>query len=121
MQPRHRRPPFSHPVHRGARAFDHAIAGYLSYRADAMQRVVALLDADPDCGMAHVLKGYFAMLAFKQAALPMAQQAASDAARLLAGATRREQAHLAALQAWEAGEAAQATSIWDADPGGSSA
>ncbi|HUB44602.1 MAG TPA: tetratricopeptide repeat protein [Acetobacteraceae bacterium] len=96
-----------------ARAFDHAVAGYLTYRADAMPRINALLDADPDCGMAHVLKGYFGMLAFKQAALPIAQQAALDAAAKLATATRREQAHLAALQAWLALEPERAVAIWE--------
>ena len=95
-----------------AQAFDHAVSGYLTYRADAMQRVNALLEADPDCGMAHVLKGYFAMLAFKQAALPMAQQAATDAAARLSTATPREQAHLAALQAWLALEPERAVAVW---------
>ena len=83
-----------------ARAFDHAVDGYLTYRADGMQRLGALLQADPEFGLAHVLKGYFAMLAYKQAAVPLARQDAADAAPLLAGATAREQAHLAALQAW---------------------
>jgi hypothetical protein len=78
-----------------------------------MQRLGALLQADPECGMAHVLKGYFAMLAYKQAALPMAQQAASDAAGLIAHATPREQAHLAALQAWIALSPDRAASIWE--------
>ena len=96
-----------------ARAFDHAVAGYLTYRADGMQRVNDLLTADPECGLAHVLKGYFTMLAYKQAALPMAQQAAADAARYLGRATPREQAHLAALQAWLGHEPEHAAAIWE--------
>ena len=96
-----------------ARAFDHAVDGYLTYRADASQRLGALLQADPECGLAHVLKGYFAMLAYKQAALPMAQQAAADATRCLTGATPREQAHLAALQAWIGQDAEHAAAIWE--------
>jgi tetratricopeptide (TPR) repeat protein len=96
-----------------ARAFDHAVEGYLTYRADGMQRVEALLRADPDCGLSHVLKGYFAMMAYKQAALPMAQQAAAEAARHLTHATPREQAHLAALEAWIGQEPTQATAIWE--------
>jgi len=96
-----------------ARAFDHAVAGYLSYRADGMQRLAALLQADPEFGLAHVLKGYFAMLAYKQAAVPMAEQAATDAARHLARATPREQAHLAALQAWIGHEPEHAAAIWE--------
>lgn len=96
-----------------ARAFDHAVAGYLTYRADGMQRLAALLQADPEFGLAHVLKGYFAMLAYKQAALPMAQQAAADAARYINNATLREQAHLAALRAWIAQEPDRAAAIWE--------
>ncbi len=96
-----------------ARAFDHAVVGYLTYRADGMQRLAALLQTDPDFGLAHVLKGYFAMLAYKQAALPMAQQAAADAAPLVSAATAREQAHLAALQAWINQDAEGAATIWE--------
>ena len=96
-----------------ARAFDHAVNGYLTYRADGMQRLGALLQADAEFGLAHVLKGYFAMLAYKQAAVPMAQQAAADAAPLLAHATPREQAHLAALQAWIRQDTDHAAAIWE--------
>ena len=96
-----------------ALAFDHAVTGYLTYRADGAQRLAALLEADPDCGMAHVLKGYFVMLAYKQAALPMARQAADDAARHLAAATPREQAHLHALQAWIGQDTHHAVAIWE--------
>jgi tetratricopeptide (TPR) repeat protein len=95
-----------------ASAFDHAVAGYIGYRADAMPRVVALNEADPAFGLGHVLMGYFMMMAFKRAALPRAQQAAGDAERHLGRATPREQAHLAALQAWVAQDATQAVSIW---------
>ena len=50
--------------------------------------------------------------------VPMAQQAAADAARCLAGATPREQAHLAALQAWvRAGTGARCGDL-GAHPGG---
>jgi alcohol dehydrogenase class IV len=38
------------------RAFDHAIEAYLTYRSDIMARLEALFAADPECGMAHVLK-----------------------------------------------------------------
>jgi hypothetical protein len=96
-----------------ARAFDHAVNGYLTYRADGMQRLGALLQADAEFGLAHVLKGYFAMLAYKQAAVPMAQQAAADAAPLLTHATPREQAHLAALQAWIRLDTDHAAAIWE--------
>ena len=72
-----------------------------------------MLDADPQCGLAHCLKGYFAMLAYKQPALPMAEEAARDALRLTAKATARERAHVAALQAWIAGQPDRAAAIWE--------
>src|SRR6478735_8608922 len=62
-------------------AFDHALMGYLRYRVDTPQRMAAVFEADPEFGLAHCLKGYFAMLAYKQSALPIAEAAAADAAR----------------------------------------
>ena len=51
-------------------AFDHALDGYLSYRSDVAARMELLFAADPECGMAHVLKGYLAMLSYKRQSLP---------------------------------------------------
>ncbi len=96
-----------------ARAFDHTIAGYLGYRFDTSQRMQALLATDPDCGMAHALKAAFLLLGYKQALLPMAQEAIASAARLTATATPREQAHVAALSAWSENEMDRALSIWE--------
>jgi tetratricopeptide (TPR) repeat protein len=95
------------------KAFDHAIDGYLSYRADTPQRLAALFEADPEFGMAHCLKGYFAMLSYKQAAVPMAEAAAADAGRFTERATPRERAHVAALRCWVDGEPDRAAAIWE--------
>jgi tetratricopeptide (TPR) repeat protein len=95
-----------------AAAFDHAVAGYITYRADGAERLAALLEADPDFALAHVLKGYFMMLAYKHALVPAACEAADAAARLMPSATSREQAHLFALRAWIANEPDRAASIW---------
>ena len=94
-------------------AFDHALVGYLSYRADMPQRMTALLEADPEFGLAHCLKGYLTMLAYKQAAVPIATAAAADAARLTAHAAPRERAHVAALWRWIDGEPDRAADIWE--------
>ncbi|MDE2007952.1 MAG: hypothetical protein KGI51_15380, partial [Rhodospirillales bacterium] len=98
----------------GAAAWDHAIAGYLGYRADTGQRLAALLAADPECGLAHVLAGYFAMLGFHAGLLPAAREQAARARPLLAGASAREQAHLAALEAWIDGAPSRAVARWEA-------
>jgi tetratricopeptide (TPR) repeat protein len=95
-----------------AAALDHAVAGYLGYRADAPARVKALLAADPEAPMAHVLKGAFAMLAFNAAYVPAARAAAEEAARRATGATTRERAHVAALSAWAEGELDRALATW---------
>ncbi len=58
-----------------AGAFDYAIAGYTSSRADVAARVQAALAADPEFGLAHCLQGYLAMSAFNVASLPVAEHA----------------------------------------------
>ncbi len=94
-------------------AFDHTLMGYLNYRADIPQRMTALVDADPDFGLAHCLKGYFAMLSYKQSAVPTAGAAVADAMRCAQRATPRERAHVAALRCWIDGEPDRAAAIWE--------
>ena len=91
--------PLSTASAKAAAAYDHLITGYLTQRADTPARLTALLEADPDFALAHCMKGYFAMLAFKQAIVPAAVQAARTAQSLADGATARERSHIAALTA----------------------
>jgi tetratricopeptide (TPR) repeat protein len=105
--------PISTASDRSAAAFNHALDGYLKYRADAGARVAALLAADGEFGLAHCLKGYFAMLSYKQANVPVAIEAARMARRYSANATRREQTHVAALDAWIAGDLDRALGVWE--------
>lgn len=95
------------------RAFDHAVTGYVSYRADAGKRLAPLLAADPGFALAHCLKGYFAMLSYKQANVALAVEALRDAARNAKQASARERAHVAALAAWARGAPEHAVTIWD--------
>lgn len=92
-------------------AFDHAVEGYLGYRADLPARMLALLAIEPDFGLAHCLRGYLFMMGFRADALPAARAALADARRC--HATRREAAHAAALQAWIAGDPDQAVAVWE--------
>ena len=94
-------------------AFDHAIDAYLSYRSDVMPRLEAVFAADPECGMAHVLKGYLMLLGYKSQLIPIAHAAAHTAAPLLSRATPREQAHLRALTEWADGNPDKASAIWE--------
>ncbi|MDR3535415.1 MAG: tetratricopeptide repeat protein [Acetobacteraceae bacterium] len=95
------------------RACDHVIEGFTGYRADLQQRMEALFVLDPDCGMAHCLRGYFTLMSFKQAALPVARTASEEAWRLTTHGTERERAHAAALDAWVDGEPDRAVEVWD--------
>ena len=105
--------PISTASAEAAAAFDHTVSGYLKYRADVAGRLGALLAADGDFALAHCLKGYFAMLSYKQANVPIAVDAANMARRLSANATPREQAHVAALDAWIGGDLDRALGVWE--------
>ncbi|MFZ1952711.1 MAG: tetratricopeptide repeat protein [Pseudolabrys sp.] len=105
--------PLSTASAKAAAAYDHLIAGYLTQRADTPARLTALLEADPDFALAHCMKGYFAMLAFKQAVVPVAVQEARTAESLAAGATPRERTHIAALTAWAEGELDRTLALWE--------
>lgn len=105
--------PISIASAKAATAFDHLVTGYLTYRADTPARLSALLATDPDFVLAHCMQGYFAMLAFKQAVVPVAVQAARTAQSLAANATERERSHIAALTAWAEGELDTALGLWE--------
>ena len=98
-----------------AAAFDHAIDGYLAYRADMMARLQALLAADPDFGLAHCLKGYLFMMAYRADAVGAAR-AALEQARRCPG-TARETAQTAALAHWIDGDPEAAIAGLGPDPG----
>jgi hypothetical protein len=95
-----------------ARAFDHAVAGYITYRADAGQRLAPLLIEDPQFALAHCLKGYLTMLSYNRANVPLAAASLREARRWVGTATAREQAHIAALAAWIDGEPDRASAVW---------
>jgi tetratricopeptide (TPR) repeat protein len=96
-----------------AAAFNHLVTGYLTYRADTPDRLKVVLEADPDFALAHCMKGYFAMLGFKRAVVPVAIEEAHIAQSLAADATPRERSHIAALAAWTEGELDRAIATWE--------
>ena len=104
---------FSTASAKAAAAYDYLVTGYLTFRADTPARLDALLEADPEFALAHCMKGYFAMLAFKQAVVPVAVQAARTADSLATDATPRERSHIAALTAWAEGELDRAIATWE--------
>ncbi|MGD0103931.1 MAG: tetratricopeptide repeat protein [Rhodopila sp.] len=94
-----------------AAAFDHAIDGYLGYRADMQVRMDALLAADPDFGLAHCLKGYLLLMGFRADMLGAVRDALADARRC--AGTARETAHVRALEHWLDGDPGRAVAVWD--------
>ena len=92
-------------------AFDHAIDGYLGYRADMAARMTAVLAADPDFGLAHCLMGYPYLMGFRADALGAARTALAAARRC--GGTARENAHAEALAHWIDGDPDRAVAVWD--------
>ena len=105
--------PLSTASAQAASAFDHTLLGYLKYRADLAARLGDLLAVDAEFGLAHCLKGYFALLSYKQANVPAAIEAARAARRFTAHATPRERAHVAALEAWIGGDLDRAIAVWE--------
>jgi tetratricopeptide (TPR) repeat protein len=105
--------PISTSSAEAAAEFDLAIESYLKARLDARDHLARVLSADPDFGLAHCLKGYMAMLLYKQAALPAAVEAARSARALTAKATARERMHVDALDTWVAGDLDRLLAIWE--------
>jgi tetratricopeptide (TPR) repeat protein len=95
----------------GAVAFDHAVDGYLGYRADMANRMEAVLTADPDLGLAHCLKGYLFLMGFRADTVGAARVALEDARRC--AGTAREVAHAHALAHWIDGDPDRAVAVWD--------
>src|SRR5215472_16759077 len=95
-------------------AFDRTVLAYLKYRFDTPEHVKRTLAADPEFALAHCLKGYFAMLSYKQANVPIAVEAARTARTHGETATARERAHVDALEAWIAGDLDRMVAVWEA-------
>lgn len=105
--------PISAASAEAAAAFNRTVDGYLTYRADTPLRMREALAADPEFGLAQVLRGYFAMLAFNAASVPSARDALGKAQRLSAKATPRERAHVAALEQWADGDIDATLGAWE--------
>ena len=96
-----------------AASFDRTILSYLKFRADTPQHLARTLAADPEFGLAHCLAGYFVMLSYKLANVPVAAEAARTARTMTMKATARERAHVEALDAWITSDIDRTLTIWD--------
>ncbi|MCH7929258.1 MAG: tetratricopeptide repeat protein [Proteobacteria bacterium] len=90
---------------------DAAVEEFVGFKPEPMAHVKRALAADPGFVMAHCLRGCFFLMMGVPAVRPKAAQhlAAAQAGE----ATPREQAHVAALGAWLAGDLTGAVRRWD--------
>jgi len=98
---------------RAAAAFDRTLLAYFKYRTDTPKHLAAALEADEEFALGQILRGYFMLLAFNQAQVAAAAEAARAAKKSIAGATPREQQHLAALESWIAGDLERTIALWE--------
>src|SRR5258708_28843237 len=93
---------------------DAAIESYLGFRTDVGDHLKRALAADPHCALALCARGYFLLLMAARGLIPRAKDALAAAAAAKDRVTPREQAHIAALEAWCGGDVDQALSVWEA-------
>ncbi len=105
--------PLSTDSAEAAAAFDRATLSYLKYRTDAGRQLGGALKADPDFALAHVLRGYFNLLAYNQANVAGAQESLAEARKRAKRTTTREAAHIEALARWIDGDLDRTLDIWE--------
>jgi hypothetical protein len=94
-------------------ALNHAVLATLEYRSAANGYVKSALTADPDCALAHCMKGYQYLLLGTAATQAKAAEAAQVAQTQFERLTPRERGHVAALSAWADGDLAGAAAAWN--------
>jgi hypothetical protein len=95
-----------------ARALERAILATLEYRSSANAELRTALDADPDCALAHCMKGYQYLLLGTTETLAKASTCAEAARVRFDRVSARERGHVAALACWADGDAAGAAEVW---------
>ncbi len=91
---------------------DLALEHYLKFHADTPALLGQALAADPGFGLAQCFKGYLLLAAANPANRPAIAAALQAAQAGTAHATRREQWHVAALEAWSRDAVDEAFAIW---------
>jgi tetratricopeptide (TPR) repeat protein len=95
------------------RAFDEALEQLLSFTGDPLGTIEAGLEADPGFVLGHCLRADLLLLATDRRYVPEAAASVARAEALAAGATEREQWHVAAARAWADGEFQRAADHWE--------
>jgi tetratricopeptide (TPR) repeat protein len=101
------------PSPEAAKLYDEIVDDYFHYEMTVPKKLKALLEMDPQFGMAHCLRGYVLMMLMTNAILPKVHEAVAAARGFLKDGTRREQLHVDALEAWANGDVLAACACWD--------
>jgi tetratricopeptide (TPR) repeat protein len=94
-------------------AYDNLIDYFFRYSRETGAVLQQVLDIDPDMVLAHCIQGYFLNLMANAGAREQAQQALASARAGAAEATPRERLHVAALEAWCAGNIDGVIAAWE--------
>jgi tetratricopeptide (TPR) repeat protein len=96
-----------------AKAIDQAVKAYMDYGTTAGAHLKTALEHDPASVMALCMRGYFFLMLETKALLPRVTQTLDEIKPHLGGASRREQLHVHALEAWAAGDIMGACARWE--------
>jgi hypothetical protein len=96
-----------------AEAFDRAIADYYGLTGDPVGVLKAALDNDPAFALGGVAIAGLYMIGGFRPDRPEVAAAVAAARAAIRGASRREQRHLAAVEAWARGAMFEAARIWE--------
>jgi tetratricopeptide (TPR) repeat protein len=96
-----------------AKHIDQAVSAFMNYGTTAGAQVKSALDKDPGFVLALCLRGYFFLMLENRALLPRVKQTLDEIAPHLPAATKREQLHVKALEAWAAGDIMAACLRWE--------
>ena len=94
-------------------AYDATIDAYLAQGRDTGELLKRLGDTDPDMVMGHVLRSYLFRLPAQVHLLPRAEKSLEAARAAAPRANAREKLHIAALEAWSAGDLRKCNATWD--------
>ena len=97
-----------------AAAFDRAVADYYGLTGDPVGILKAALDQDPAFALGGVAMAGLYMIGGFRPDRPEVAGALAAARAAIGGASRREQQHLAAVEAWAAGKMFEAAKLWEA-------
>jgi tetratricopeptide (TPR) repeat protein len=101
------------PSVEAAKNIDQAVTAYMDYRMTAGGHIKTALEHDPACVLALCIRGYFFLMLENKALLPRVKQTLDELKPHLGAATRREQLHVKALEAWAAGDIMRACFHWE--------